>query len=380
LKADEPCEFRLLSSEALIGSSEDNQFVIRRSCVSRRHAALRFVKDQYELSDLGSTNGTFINGQRITGRTRVELGDEIRIGDAAFIVAKPVCSGSVRPGKSNLPKKVLTFRGACEIILLTFAVGFGAAQYLAYLTYHEQSRLILAEAVPLNQSPTVHVPSVPQQPSAPVPSKTIGHQVSSETQSRRPASKSSNSDTFAVRELAGGNELSGLITGSGTKAGLPAPDFGLMDLNGKRVTLHGLQGNIVLLNFWATWCGSCRSEMPSLEHFYRQFHSYSDLAVLTVSVDARGKPAVAQFMASNQYDFPVLLDENNTTGGAYGVSGIPSTFVIGRDGKIIWNCVGALDWSNPRISEILMTLLCATVQVYLHRCDFCSASRARWPG
>ncbi|HJU10416.1 MAG TPA: TlpA disulfide reductase family protein, partial [Candidatus Binataceae bacterium] len=273
------------------------------------------------------------------------------------IIAKPTCSGTAPAAKSNLPKKVLTLRGACEIILLTFAVGFGAAQYLAYLTYHEQSRLILAEAVPQNQPPTVHLPTVLQKPSAPVPSKSIGHQASSETQSRRPVSNSSNSDTFATKEVAGGNELSRLIMGSGTKAGQSAPDFGLMELNGKSVTLHSLRGKIVLLNFWATWCGSCRSEMPSLEHFYRQFHSYSDFAVLTVSVDARGKPAVTQFMASNQYDLPVLLDENNTTGSAYGVSGIPSTFVIGRDGKIIWNCVGALDWSNPRFSEILKTLL-----------------------
>jgi peroxiredoxin len=66
---------------------------------------------------------------------------------------------------------------------------------------------------------------------------------------------------------------------------------------------------------------------------------------------------VAQFMSTNGYSFPVLLDTSNATSAAYGVSGIPSTFVIGRDGKIVWNCVGALDWSNPNVRDALKKLL-----------------------
>ena len=118
-----------------------------------------------------------------------------------------------------------------------------------------------------------------------------------------------------------------------------------------------MRGKIVLLNFWATWCGACRSEMPSLENLYRDFRSYQDFAVLAVSIDRRGNRAVAQFMANNGYNFPVLLDGENIASGAYGVSGIPSTFVIGRHGRIIWNCVGALDWSNPSLRDALKKLL-----------------------
>jgi peroxiredoxin len=114
-----------------------------------------------------------------------------------------------------------------------------------------------------------------------------------------------------------------------------------------------MRGKVVLLIFWATWCPSCRSEMPSLENLYRDFRSYSDFAVLAVNIDQRGKPAVIQFMANNGYDFPVLLDPSNATSAAYGESGIPSIFVIGRDGQIVWNCAGALNWSDPTVRAAL---------------------------
>lgn len=369
-RADEAREFRLLKSEALIGSDEDSQFVIRRPSVSRRHASLSFRKDHYEISDLDSTNGTFVNGQRVKGPIAVEVGDEIHIGDATFILAKPAGSGILpSAGKRGLPKKVLTLRGGFEVALLTFAFGFAAAQYLAYLTYHEQNRLILAEAVPVNLPDKLTMP-----PATPVlsvaPKELTGQGTAPKTESAtgltpemvartvaRPPRAIPTSGSIAAKELAGGIALAGLFARSGADAGRPAPDFTLAELNGTDVTLSAMHGKVVLLNFWATWCGACRSEMPSLESLYRNFRSYREFAVLTVSVDQRGKSAVAQFMASNGYDFPVLLDSGNAMSSAYGVRGLPSTFVIGRDGQIIWNCAGALDWSNPTIRDALQKLL-----------------------
>jgi len=353
-----------LKSEAVIGSGEDNQFVIRRPSVSNRHASLAFRKDHFEITDLDSTNGTFVNGRRIKGTVSVKLGDEIRLGDAAFVLANPAESsvGALKR-KRALPKKVLTRRGAFELILLAFAVGFGVAQYLAYLEYHTQDRLILAEAVPVpptsnvamppakstpaaihaeapqTTNPPTSVPKIIAEPVAPSPS-TIAH-----------------ADSITAKELAGSVALARLIIGSGTAAGQSALDFNLVDLNGTDVTLNAMRGKVVLLNFWATWCPACRSEMPSLENLYRDFRSDHDFAVLTVSIDQDGKPAVTQFMANNGYDFPVLLDPSNAASAAYGVSGIPSTFVIGRDGQIIWNCAGALNWSDPTVRAALKKLL-----------------------
>jgi pSer/pThr/pTyr-binding forkhead associated (FHA) protein/peroxiredoxin len=379
--AEEAVEFRLLKSEATIGSGENNQFVIRRASVSRRHASVAFRRNRYEISDLGSTNGTFVNGQRVKTPVLIEIGDEIRFGDATFILAKPAGSRILPSRRRNsLPRKVLTSRGALEVIVLAFAVGFGAAQCLAYLMYHAQNRLILAEAVPINQGPrtTPNRRAAQTQPKAQVaasakvgevPRATLSHRAAPSMPSRTKSvpvaprvathapPSTLNSETVTAKNLAGGVALAQLIEGSGTDAGELAPAFALPDLAGADVALHSMRGKVVLLNFWATWCPHCRSEMPSLEKLYRNFRSYRDFALLTVNVDRRGKPVVKQFMASGGYNFPVLLDPSNRTSAAYGVSGIPSTFVIGRDGQIIWNCVGGLDWSNPTIRDALKKLL-----------------------
>jgi peroxiredoxin len=360
-RTGEPGEFRVLQSEAVIGSGEDNQFVIRRPSVSHRHASLAFRKDHYEIADLDSTNGTFVNGRRVKGAAAVKLGDEIRLGDAAFILAKPVARASQR--KRVLPKKVLTLRGGCELILLAFAIGFGAAQYLAYLMYHAQNHLILAEAVPVPtprgvaESPAAKpappaIKAAPQTARSPVAAPKVIAEPAAP-----PPSTISNADKIAAKELAGGVTLAGLIAGSGTAAGQSAPAFNLPELNGTDVTLNAMRGKVVLLNFWATWCSACRREIPSLENLYRDFRSDPNFAMLTVSIDQNGKPAVTQFMADNGYDFPVLLDPSNATSVAYGVDGIPTTFVIGPNGQIIWNCVGAPDWSNPSIRAALKKLL-----------------------
>jgi pSer/pThr/pTyr-binding forkhead associated (FHA) protein/peroxiredoxin len=361
-RTGESGEFRVLQSEAVIGSGEDNQFVIRRPSVSHRHASLAFRKDHYEIADLDSTNGTFVNGRRIRGTVAVKLGDEIRLGDAAFILAKPAAAVSALKRKPVLPKKVLTVRGACELVLLAFAIGFGTAQYLAYLEYHAQNRLILAEAVPVPpisvsippnhaSSPAANYGALPAAGPPPSVSKVIAEGVA-------PASSTiSDADKIAAKELAGGIALAGLVGGSGTAAGESAPDFTLANLDGNEESLGGMLGKIVMLNFWATWCAVCRGEMPSLEKLYRDFHSYPDFTMLTVSIDQDGKPAVTRLMADSGYDFPVLLDPTNATSAAYGVKGIPSTFVIGRKGQIIWQCVGAPDWSDPTLRAALEKLL-----------------------
>ncbi|HZP46602.1 MAG TPA: TlpA disulfide reductase family protein [Candidatus Binataceae bacterium] len=139
-------------------------------------------------------------------------------------------------------------------------------------------------------------------------------------------------------------------------AGLTAPNFTLTGLDGKSVSLAGLRGKVVFLNVWATWCPPCRSEMPSIESLYRAFRQQPDFVTLAVSEDTNPK-AAAQYIRKNNFNFPVLLDPRNTVGEAYNVSGLPESFVIGRDGRIVAHHVGPYDWSNPDIRSALEDLL-----------------------
>jgi hypothetical protein len=86
----------------------------------------------------------------VSAPTAIEIGDELRIGDAAFVVTKPAGAEILSRGRRK-SEKTFTLRGAVEAMLLTFTIGFGAAQYLAYLFYHQQNRSILAEAVPIDR-------------------------------------------------------------------------------------------------------------------------------------------------------------------------------------------------------------------------------------
>jgi peroxiredoxin len=107
--------------------------------------------------------------------------------------------------------------------------------------------------------------------------------------------------------------------------------FALTSLDGKQYTLAGLRGRIVLLNFWATWCPPCRKEMPDMEKLYRKFES-SGLTVLAVSDEKR--ETVESFLAKTPYSFPVLLDSDRKVHTAFGVEGIPKSFIFDREGRL----------------------------------------------
>jgi len=112
-----------------------------------------------------------------------------------------------------------------------------------------------------------------------------------------------------------------------------APDFTLEDINGKKVSLSDYRGKIVFLNFWATWCQYCVLEMPDLEKVHREFSKGDDAVVLTVNSD--GDPdKVRNFIEDNDLTLPVLMDYAYEVNTMYGISGIPVTFVIGRDGSV----------------------------------------------
>src|SRR6516164_9580835 len=152
------------------------------------------------------------------------------------------------------------------------------------------------------------------------------------------------------------SEIPSLPHGTTVAAGKLAPDFALKDLKGDEISLASLRGKVVFLNIWATWCAPCREEMPSIESLYKDFKANKDFVVLAVSQDTDGT-AVRPFIEKNHLQFTVLLDPRNEVGEHYDVNGIPETFIIGRDGRIVAHHVGPYDWSNADVREGLQELI-----------------------
>jgi thiol-disulfide isomerase/thioredoxin len=123
-----------------------------------------------------------------------------------------------------------------------------------------------------------------------------------------------------------------------------APDFALGRIDGKggQVRLSDLRGQVVLIDFWATWCPPCLAMMPTLHELYRDWHPRG---AEFVGVDSDGPMATREdlqaFLAQNPFPYPVVLDDRNV-GGAYGVSSIPHVVIVGRDGKVVRVFVGGV--------------------------------------
>lgn len=116
------------------------------------------------------------------------------------------------------------------------------------------------------------------------------------------------------------------------EVGERAPDFTLKNLDGEKVSLSDYKGKIVFLNFWATWCPYCVKEMPDLDRIYRE-NEDNDFVVLAVSV-GEPKSDVSDFIKDKEYSFPILLDTKGEIAIKYFVRGIPTTYVIDKDGNI----------------------------------------------
>lgn len=140
------------------------------------------------------------------------------------------------------------------------------------------------------------------------------------------------------------------------KGGKKAPNFCLEDLKGKKVELKHFKGKVVFLNFWATWCGPCKEEMPSTEALYTQFKE-KNFVFLSISVDYAGLEPVKEFIEKQRYTFPVLIDPKGETLDLFDVKGIPTTFLIDKKGLMIGKAIGPRDWKKPEVISILNVLV-----------------------
>ena len=138
---------------------------------------------------------------------------------------------------------------------------------------------------------------------------------------------------------------------------LSAPDFTLKTLGNKKESLKDLRGKYVFLNFWATWCGPCIDEMPSMEKLYQKFKNKKNFEMLAVSIDKGGADTVRRFVTENKLTFTILLDSDSGVAAAYGVTGIPSTYLIDPHGYVINRAVGARDWGTKDSIEFFEKML-----------------------
>ena len=109
-------------------------------------------------------------------------------------------------------------------------------------------------------------------------------------------------------------------------------DFSLSALDGKTYTLSGLRGKVVLINFWATWCGPCRKELPDMEKLYKQ---YAPTGFLVLGISDEEREKVAPFVQKEGYTFPILLDPGGKVNEAFAVSGVPKSFLFDRKGRLV---------------------------------------------
>lgn len=123
-----------------------------------------------------------------------------------------------------------------------------------------------------------------------------------------------------------------------------APDFELQSLDGTKIKLSDLKGKNVIINFWATWCGYCVSEMPDLQKLQDTYKD-EELLVLAVNV-GESKEVVQKFKEDNKLNLTVLLDEDSSIANLYGLRSFPSTLTVNKEGEIVTGYVGMLTYEK----------------------------------
>lgn len=139
--------------------------------------------------------------------------------------------------------------------------------------------------------------------------------------------------------------------------GFNAPSIELIDAKtGNKVTSSEFNGKVVFINFWATWCAPCQEEMPSIEKLYNHFKDNKDFMLLTIlfrdDVDAAFK-----YINKNRYTFPLMLDKGFKAAKAYGVTGVPETYIVDKKGVLQKKVLGPHEWDSEEVITYISDLL-----------------------
>jgi len=133
------------------------------------------------------------------------------------------------------------------------------------------------------------------------------------------------------------------------KSEVSAPDFNLVDMDGKHHRLSDYRGKVLVVNFWATWCPPCREEMPSMNRAWKKIKN-ENIIFIGINV-GETEDTIFEFFADYPVDFLVLLDITGDVIEQWPVKGLPTTFVINPEGKFVYRAIGAREWDNDKLLD-----------------------------
>jgi len=136
-----------------------------------------------------------------------------------------------------------------------------------------------------------------------------------------------------------------------------APDFELPDMDSNMHSLQQYKGKVIMLNFWGTWCPPCRREMPSMDALSREFKD-RPFAVIAIN-EWETEDIVFPYLGQIDLDpsFPILFDKSGEISKRYDVRGLPTTFVIDKQGRIVYRAIGGRDFNHPEVRKLLQQLM-----------------------
>jgi cytochrome c biogenesis protein CcmG/thiol:disulfide interchange protein DsbE len=149
--------------------------------------------------------------------------------------------------------------------------------------------------------------------------------------------------------------VSGTLNDGIIRVGDQAPDFKVVTDNGRTITPSDFGGKLLVLHFWATWCGGCVEEIPSLEVFQREYGPQG-VVVLGVSVDANEK-LYRRFMDQFKVSYATSRDPSWDIAASYGTFQLPESYIIDRSGKVVQKVIAAQNWANPEFLQSLKKML-----------------------
>lgn len=139
------------------------------------------------------------------------------------------------------------------------------------------------------------------------------------------------------------------------KTSRPAPDFSLKNIRGKRIQLSDFKEKIVLINFWATWCGACVEEMASMQNLYGNLKKQG-VEIIAVSIDRWNEDRIIEYADKNKLSFHILRDPDQVVRKQYYVMGLPTSYLIDGEGKIRGYASGARTWDSLASKNALLSL------------------------